>query len=490
MAVKDRITKKTTTKTTTVKRKTRIRSGIDVLDFFEMNKSISGLFIYDNNKIYVEQDGLTQKSDEAFDISLSDLIRVIVTKYENNFISVGDSYVVETENGTIINIVSKPYLKAGSFISFRKKRNYEYSIDYFMKRQIMNYDISDYLLQKVRNGENIFVVGSGLTDKHPVLSYISELGGTENTAIIQGTEDILTETPNSLVFSKHSLPFKDVVQKAFELNHNFIVLECDNIPELMKVFEYINAGFKHFCSAFNTNSRKDFVNNLKNNIMLNYPEMSESKIEGLIASTIKNIVFLEKMKDGETRISHVSELTTKDGEIKIEDIFVFDFARFGFVKGETEEETEEIKPKIRKQKKVLLKRKSIKREVKDLPVIEPVANILEEEAPEVIEIQQEENEINQHEVMAVIEAEPAESQEIEPEPLPQIPAPTEETAIQPEPQPSEPAVENIIPQPPEQIIVHEQAEERAEETVNQLTEKVNKYKLLKEKLKHKREQNN
>ena len=217
--------------------------------------------------------------------------------------------------------------------------------------------------------------------------------------------------------------------------------------------------------------------------MLNYPEISESKIEALIAATIKNIVFLDKMKDGETRISHISELTTKNGKIEIEDIFVFDFARFGFVKNETEkeeekkeekEEKEEKPKKVRKTKKVLLKRKKIKQN--DLPVIEPVANILAEPTPEVSEIQEEKPNINQPEVQNIIDTEPAmpEPKEVQPEPVPVV-----SQVIEPEPQPIEPV----------EIKATIKAEEKAEEEVI-IPEKINKYKLLKEKIKQKREQSN
>ncbi len=494
MAIKDRITKKTTkTLVQTTKRKPKIRSGIDVLDFFEMNKSISGLFIYDNNNIFVEKDGLTQRSDEAFDISFSDLIRVIVSKYENNFVSVGDSYVVLTENGTQINIVSKPYLKSGSFISFKKQRNYEYSIDYFLKHQVLNYDISDYLWNKIKNGENIFVVGASYTDKLPILSYLSGLSN-ENTAIIQGLDDILTEAQNHLVFSKYTLSFKEVAKKAFELNHNLVVTECSDINELMSVFEFINSGFKHFIASFNVNSKEDFLDNLKNNIMLNYPQMSEDKISGLIASTIKNIVFLDKMADGQTRVSHVCELKSEDGKIKIEDLFTFDFADFKFSEGKiekTEEKAKKPKAKSEKLRKVVLKRNKPSKKAEE--VQEKI-----EEKPE-----NKEETVKQEEIINKEEVKPAETEVVQPivqkvvvERQQNFPI-EPQLGIEPEIIPAK-EIKPEIMQPEEiqpeiiQPVIIQPAEIKTEEIkteeVEVKTEKINKYKLLKEKIKHKREQ--
>ena len=155
MAIKDRITKKTT-KTTTVRKKPKLRTGIEVLDFFEINKEISSLYVYDNNKIFLEKDGAISLTDEVFEISISDLIGVLLTKYENSVISVGDSYIIQTENGTIINIVSKPYLKSGNFISFKKKKMYDFSLEYLLKHQTLSVEIAECLKQKLGNGENIF----------------------------------------------------------------------------------------------------------------------------------------------------------------------------------------------------------------------------------------------------------------------------------------------------------------------------------------------
>ena len=457
MAIKDRITKKTAkTEVAAVKRKAKIRSGIDVLDFFEMNKSISGLYIYDSNNIFVEKDGVTQRSDEVFDISLSDLIRVIVSKYENNFISVGDSYVIVTENGTRINILSKPYLKSGNFITFKKKRIYDYSREYFLKHQILDNDVSEYLREKIRNGENIFVVGASSADKLPVLSYLSGLEN-ENIAVIQGLEDILTDAENQLIFSKYSLPFKEVASKAFELNHSLVVTECSDITELMSVFEFINSGFKHFIAAFDVNSKEDFLENLKNLIMLNYPQMSESKINGLIVSAIKNIVFLEKMADGETRASNVCTLKSGNGEIIINDVFNFDFANFCFVKAT---QNQRKNKKIKKVRKVVIRRKK--------PVIKP-----EETEKEILpekEIKVIEPELIETEVIPPVEQSVEEVQETVTEKPEEISSPNFEKI-------TEPAAKE-----PETITYPNILKEEVEV-------KINKYKLLKEKIKHLKERN-
>lgn len=457
MAIKDRITKKTAkTEVAAVKRKAKIRSGIDVLDFFEMNKSISGLYIYDSNNIFVEKDGVTQRSDEVFDISLSDLIRVIVSKYENNFISVGDSYVIVTENGTRINILSKPYLKSGNFITFKKKRIYDYSREYFLKHQILDNDVSEYLREKIRNGENIFVVGASSADKLPVLSYLSGLEN-ENIAVIQGLEDILTDAENQLIFSKYSLPFKEVASKAFELNHSLVVTECSDITELMSVFEFINSGFKHFIAAFNVNSKEDFLENLKNLIMLNYPQMSESKINGLIVSAIKNIVFLEKMADGETRASNVCTLKSGNGEIIINDVFNFDFANFCFVKAT---QNQRKNKKIKKVRKVVIRRKK--------PVIKP-----EETEKEILpekEIKVIEPELIETEVIPPVEQSVEEVQETVTEKPEEISSLNFEKI-------TEPAAKE-----PETITYPNILKEEVEV-------KINKYKLLKEKIKHLKERN-
>jgi len=458
MAIKDRITKKTTKtqKTTGTKRKAKLRSGIEVLDFFEMNKDLSGLYIYDNNSIYLEKDGAISLADEVFEISISDLIRVIEEKYKTSAVSVGDSLIIQTENGTIINIISKPYLKSGSFISFRKKKMYEFSLDYFLKHQTISPEISDFLKEKLKNKENIFVAGSFDTNKLPILSYLSGLTG-ENTALLQGTDEILTASANSLSFSKTSLSTKELISKAFALSHKLVISECEDFEQFMTVLEYINSGYKHFVSALNISSKAEFISSIKNYIMLNLPQMSEDKIEGLISSTIKNIVFLEKMKDGETRISHISEF--KEGKIK--DIFEFDFGKFSFIKSEekeekpeedkTEQETEE-KPK--RAKRVVIRKKRIQKTKKQTKTkkikAEETTKQEEKEEGKPEEIKEAETEIKTEEVKETV--------------IPPEAAMVEEITIQ----------NNL----PETVI----------EPMKQLTPKVNKYKLLKEKIRQRREQ--
>lgn len=329
MAIKDRLKKNITKSSISPKagKKARIRSGIDVVDFFEMSRDITGLFIYDNENIFTDRNGVLQKENDLFDVSVSDLIRVIVTKYENNFVSSGDSYIIETENGTVINIISKPYLHFGSFISFQKKRIYDYSLNTFLKDKVLSVEITSFLRDCLVNGQNIFVVGDSTIDKRPILSYLSELV-FENLAIIEGIENIYTSTQNSLIFSKSHLPFKELISKAFSLSHNFIVTQCDDIKELMTIFEYINMGYKHFVASFCANSKDEMINNLKNTIMLNYSKMSEKSINHLINSSVDIVVYVNKSKDGKVRITDVSKLVLNESGLSFQDIYKFDFGKF------------------------------------------------------------------------------------------------------------------------------------------------------------------
>ena len=491
MAIKDRIIKKTA-KTTTVpstKRKTKLRSGIDVLDFFEINKEISGMFIYDNNKIYLEKNGEISLADEVFDISISDLIRIIIYKYENDLISVGDSYIIKTESGTVINIVSKPYLKSGNFISFKKKKMYDYSLDYFLKHQTISQEISDFLKQKLLSGENIFVAGSFDTNKLPILSYLSELN-SENTAILQGMNEILTNSQNNLDFSKSSLSSKELISKAFSLSHNLIVSECEDLEELMCVLEFINSGYKHFITGINISSKEEFINSIKNNIILNYPQMSEEKIITLITSTIKTVVFIEKMKDGETRISNVSEIEVINAEPKVKDIFEFDFGKFTFVKikSNTKEDTE--KP-VKKTKRVVLTKKIKKAkppkqpepevkteaEVKTKPKVKPEPEVKTEAEVKTEPKVKSEPEIKTE---SKVKSEPKIKSEPEIKTEPKIK--TEPEEFTPEKLPI------FQPTPEKEVVIQSTIPESAREPMMQLSQKVNKYKLLKEKIKQKREQ--
>ncbi len=483
MAIKDRITKKTTkTSATGTKKKAKLHSGIEVLDFFEINKEISGLYIYDNGRICLEKNGAVSLADEVFEISISDLIRVLLDKYKNDCISVGDSYIIKTENETTINILSKPYLKSGSFISFKKKVAYDFSPEYLLKHQTISKEISEYLKQKLLNGENIFILGTSDTNKLPILSLLSGLSG-ENTAILQGTDEILTNAQNTLIFSKTSLSTKELISKAFSLSHNLIVSVCKDLDDFITVLEYINSGYKHFISAINVGSKDDFLNSIKNNIMLNYPQMSEEKISGLIASTIKNIVFLEKMKDMETRISHVSELETINGEIKIKDIFEFDFGKFTFVepsikeKQEKEEKPEKEKVEPKKVKRTAIRKKRTKKEEikKETKPIKTKKVKQTQEIKEIKEVKPRKE--VQEETKAVIIEQPIPPID-EPVSQPKHEQTEELTVSQNLPEPT--------PEPTKEITVQQNLPEPVREPMEQLTQKVNKYKLLKEKIKQKR----
>jgi hypothetical protein len=247
----------------------------------------------------------------------------------------------------------------------------------------------------------------------------------------------------------------------------------------MSVFEFINSGFKHFIASFNVNSKEEFLENLKNNIMLNYPQMSEEKINGLIVSAVKNVVFLGNMADGETRVSSVCELKSEDCKIKIDDVFTFDFANFSFIKmKQTENKRKNKKSDIKTTRKVVLRRKKVqpeevKEEVQPEEVKEEVQpeEVKEEVQPEEIKV-----EVQPEEVKVEVQSEEV-KEEVQPKEVAEIIEPEIIPPVEEEQQPQVVADVVIEPEIVEEIPAQEEPV------------KVNKYKLLKEKIKHIREQN-
>lgn len=117
----------------------------------------------------------------------------------------------------------------------------------------------------------------------------------------------------------------DSIENDIENFHNRIsIIPNPNINEIVKIFEYILYGYKSFVFGLNFSSNIDILNKLKTVIAINYPNLNEINIETLLGFSNSLFVYFEINDDGLYYISEINELNYENEKLNLKPIFFKD----------------------------------------------------------------------------------------------------------------------------------------------------------------------
>lgn len=117
----------------------------------------------------------------------------------------------------------------------------------------------------------------------------------------------------------------DSVENDIEnFNNRISIIPNPNINEIVKIFEYILYGYKSFVFGLNFSSNIDILNKLKTVIAINYPNLNNINIETLLGFSNSLFVYFEINDDGLYYISEINKLNYVNEKLTLNSIFLKD----------------------------------------------------------------------------------------------------------------------------------------------------------------------
>ena len=228
---------------------------------------------------------------------------------------------------------------------------------------------------------------------------------------------------------------KTEITSASEINSkqncDIFLFEKPSIYEIVKILEYILYGYKSFIFTVDMNSFEDVLDKLSTVILVNFKNLTEKNVNTLIANSNAVFVYFSKNEDGLFTITNIGEIISENNIVNIVPIDI-----------KESEPEQKLENEINTVIKSKLEEETAAYEKKDAIITEPILLPVEETTEE----------LNHNEVEISIDLMPNED--------------VQTIIIDSNPN----KAENNIDKP--------------EDTIE--PQKINKYKLLKEKVKNRR----
>jgi pilus assembly protein CpaF len=296
---------------------------------------VSEIMVNGPKKIFVEKNGKLSKSNITFDDD-DHIIRVI----DRIILPLGrrvdfDSPTVDARlpDGSRVNAVVRPVSIDGPSITIRKFRKDKLQAEDLIKFGSLTRQMADFLQACVKARFNIIIsggTGSGKTTLLNVMSgFIPEnerIITIEDAAELQLQQDhvMRMETKPANSEGQHAVTIRDLVKNSLRMRPDRIVVGEVRGGEALDMLQAMNTGHDGSLTTVHANTPRDAMSRIETLVLMAGMDLPLKVVRQQISSAVDLIVQQTRLKDGQRKVTAVTEVAGMEGEIIVlTDIFKF-----------------------------------------------------------------------------------------------------------------------------------------------------------------------
>jgi pilus assembly protein CpaF len=310
--------------------------GYGPIQQFLDDPDVNEIMVNGPNKVYLERRGKLVKTNVVFEDD-DHVLRVI----ERIVFPLGqhvdaDSPTVDTRlpDGSRVNAVIPPVAIDGPSITIRKFRKDKLSIDQLIEFGSLTMFMAEFLRSCVIARLNIVIsggTGSGKTTLLNVLSsFIPEderIVTIEDAAELQLLQDhvVRLESRPQSADGQSGITIRELVRNSLRMRPDRVVVgECRG-GETLDILQAMNTGHDGSLTTVHANSPRDAISRMETMALMSGLEMPLKVIREQIASAIDLIVQQSRLRDGERKITAITDVAGMEGDtVVLRDIFKFE----------------------------------------------------------------------------------------------------------------------------------------------------------------------
>lgn len=297
--------------------------------------AVNDILINGHNNIYVERSGILQKTDVKFknDAEVFDLAKNIV-KDIGRKIDLGRPLVdARLLDGSRVNIIAPPLAVDGTTISIRKFSKKTITLDSMAEANNLSREVCEFLKVVGRCRLNIVISGGTGSGKTTLLNAISQhIENTERIVTIEDAAELKLQQPHVVrletrphhigMKADEDVSMRDLVKNALRMRPDRIIVGEVRGPEAFDMLQAMNSGHEGSLTTIHANHPRDALSRLENMISMTDLQIPMKSLRYQIAAALHLIVQISRMRDGQRRITYISEVVGMEGDmITMHDLF-------------------------------------------------------------------------------------------------------------------------------------------------------------------------
>lgn len=299
--------------------------------------NISEIMVVSRDKIYVEKNGVLEKSGRRFvsdDVSVSIIERIVnrVSRRINTAEPLVDARLLD---GSRVNAVIAPLALSGPCLTIRKFPARKMTIDDLVKKNALSPVVKEFLKACVHVGCNVLISGGTGTGKTTILNCLSDfipdkerIVTIEDTAELQLQKEhvVRLETKAANLEGEGEYTIRDLVKNSLRMRPDRIVVgECRG-PEALDMLQAMNTGHDGSMTTIHANTAEDVIQRLEV-LVQQAADLPITSIHSQIGSAIDLVIQLGRMRSGRRCVTQITEFVDYDktaGKLRTKDLFLLD----------------------------------------------------------------------------------------------------------------------------------------------------------------------
>ena len=238
-------------------------------------------------------------------------------------------------DGSRVNIVFPPLALDGPCVTIRKFSKRRMTLDTMVSNGSMTTPVARILEIAARCRLNIVVSGGTGSGKTTLLNAMSQMiDHGERIVTIEDAAELQLQQPHvvrletrpSNLEGKGEILQRDLLKNALRMRPDRIILgECRG-PEAFDMLQAMNTGHDGSVCTMHSNTARDALTRIENMVQMGLSNLPVTAIRRQIVGALDIIVQIERMRDGQRRITAVSEVCGLEGDtVTMNDVVTFEY---------------------------------------------------------------------------------------------------------------------------------------------------------------------
>lgn len=298
---------------------------------------INDILINGPKSVYIERAGKIERTNLTFasDVEVFGIARAIAAQIGRNFAPQRPMLDARLPDGSRVNVIGPPLAVDGTAISIRKFARNAITLDQMAQRGNLSPSLAEFLKVVARCKLNILITGGTGSGKTTMMNAISQyIGEDERIVTIEDAAELRLVQPHVVRLETRPLRYggsneevvnmRDLVINALRMRPDRIIVGEVRGPEAFDMMQAMNTGHEGSLTTVHANHPRDALARLENMINMANLQLPSNAIRNQIASAIQLIVQVSRMRDGQRRVTFVSEVVGMESDvITMQDLFTF-----------------------------------------------------------------------------------------------------------------------------------------------------------------------
>ena len=298
--------------------------------------TVNDILINGPKNVFVERFGKLEKTDLVFpnDAAVFSIAEAMALHIGRQVSIRKPLLDARLPDGSRVNVIVRPLAVDGTTISIRKFPKRSITLDDMAQTGNVSIGLAEFLKVVSRCRLNILISGGTGSGKTTLLNAISEyIDVNERIVTIEDAAELRLQQPHVVRLEtrpvradkrEDEVTIRDLMKNALRMRPDRILVGEVRGAEAFDMMQAMNTGHEGSITTIHANHPRDALSRLENMIMMANLNLPNQAVRSQIASAVHLIVQVSRMRDGQRRITFVSEVVGMESDIiTMQDLFTF-----------------------------------------------------------------------------------------------------------------------------------------------------------------------